>query len=137
MAPESVSVPVPALVRSKPVPATPPLRVRMPAVIVSVRFAPSVAAPESVSALVPANAKSPFSASALATVRAAAEASSVPPVIVNVPVPSAAALPTLSVPAERVSPPVNVLAPESVTAPMLDFVAATPVPPRMAETVPA
>ena len=118
-------------------PATPPLRVRLPAVIVSVRDVPSVAAPESVSALVPANAKSPFSASALATDSPAAEASSVPPVIVNVPVPSAAVLPTLSVPAERVSPPVNVLAPESVTAPMLDFVAATPVPPRMAETVPA
>ena len=137
MAPESVSVPVPALVRSKPVPATPPLRVRMPAVIVSVRFAPSVAAPESVSALVPANAKSPFSASALATVSAAAEASSVPPLIVNVPEPSADAWPTLSVPAERVSPPVKVFAPERVIAPTPDFVAAMPVPPRMALTVPA
>ena len=118
-------------------PATPPLRVRLPAVTVIVRDAPSVAAPESVSALVPAKEKSPFSASVLATVRAAAEASSVPPVIENVPVPSAAALPTLSVPAERVSPPVKVLAPESVTAPTPDFVATTPVPPRMAETVPA
>ena len=136
MAPESVSVPVPALVRSKPVPATPPLRVRLP-VTVTVRDALSVAAPESVSALVPANAKSPFSASALATVSAAAEASSVPPLIVNVPEPSADAWPTLSVPAERVSPPVKVFAPERVIAPTPDFVAAMPVPPRMALTVPA
>ena len=105
MAPESVSVPAPALDRAKLVPVTPPLRVRLPAVTVSVREAPSVAAPESVSALVPTNVKSPFSATALVAVSPPAEASSAPPVIVNVPVPSAAALPRLSVPAERVSPP--------------------------------
>ena len=104
---------------------------------VTVRFAPRVAAPESVSALVPANAKSPSSATALPAVRPPAEASSVPPVMVNVPAPSAAALPTPRVPSERVSPPVKVLAPVSVSTPPPDLVAATPVPPRMAETVPA
>ena len=133
----SVSVPAPALVRSKPVPASPPLSVRLPAVTVIVRLAPSVAAPESVRLLVPAKAKSPLSATVFATVSAAAEASSVPPVTVKLPVPSAPLLPTLSVPAARVSPPEKVLAPESVTAPTPDFVAATPVPPRIAPIVPA
>ena len=104
---------------------------------VIVRLAPSVAAPASVRPFVPANAKSPSSATVLPTDSAAAEASSVPPVMVSPPVPRAEALPMLSVPAARVSPPVKVLAPESVTAPPPDLIAATPVPPRTALIVPA
>ena len=105
-------------------------------VTVTVREAPRVAAPESVRALVPAKVKSPLSASVLPTVRLAADASSVPPVTVKVPEPNAVLWPTLSVPAESVRPPLKVFAPERVTAPTPDLVAATPVPPRMALIVP-
>ena len=61
---------------------------------------------------------------------------SVPVVRVSVPVPRAAALPTWRMPPFRLSPPVNVLAPERRTVPAVVLVAAMPVPPRIAETVP-
>ena len=96
----------------------------------NVRVAPPrSAAPENVS--VPVFVESPIVAlvvklMALARVRAAVESDDrLPPLNVSVPVPRAVLLPTRTVPADRVTPPLKVLAAESVRVPAPVFCSAT------------
>ena len=90
----------------KALPLTTPLSVSVLAAALTARLpAPSEALPESVNAFVPRKFASAESVRALASVRAAADASKEPPAKVNVPVPSAAPLPTVRRPATRVVPP--------------------------------
>ena len=109
LAPESVSVPLPALVRPK-APETVPPTVRLPASTVTCVPAPSATAPvPRFRSFVPAKVKSPFQFCALlpASVRAPPLllSSVVPPEMVSAPVPIAAALPMLSRPTPSVVPP--------------------------------
>ena len=96
------------------------------ALTVTWRLAPSVTVPvPKFNALVPVNVKSPFHAWTLLLLSVMAPAlvlSMVPPAIVKVPVPGAAALLMFSVPAFRVRPLENVLAPEIVNVPAPFFV---------------
>ena len=122
-APESISVPTPALVSvMAPPPITPPT-VRLPLLIVIVRLALGVTAPApKFKSLDPAKVKSPFHDCAYAEVVIAAPEvlSIVPPVIVKVlaaVAPSAAALLMFNVPALSDVPPAYVFTPESVTVP--------------------
>ena len=81
---------------------------------------------------------SPARASALASVYAVVLLlESLPAVRIRVPVPRAELWPTCKTPPLRFSPPEKVLAPDSVTVPAVVLTAAMPVPPRMAEAVPA
>ena len=85
--------------------------------------------PESVTSLAefePPSEKSPATVTALASVRAAESDCRLPPLTVSVPVPSAALLSTKSVPAERLTPVVNVLEAESTKLPEPAFVIAPP-----------
>jgi hypothetical protein len=93
------------------------------AVTVTVRAAVSGAAPVKVSGFEPANVKLPAQLCAFPNVNGA-EASKVPPVIVSVPLPTAAALPKVRVPKASVVPPVKVFAPASVSPPAPCFVRA-------------
>ena len=120
-APESVNAPLPAFV-SEYAPLMTPPSVNVPALTVTVRFAPKVTAPvPKFKELVPLNVKSPLQVCAmlLANVNAAPErlSSTVAPAIVRLPVLNAFELLRFNVPAESVSPPLNVFAPDSVSTP--------------------
>ena len=105
--------------------STVPVKVSAPVFVV---LAPIVRSPERVIAFASVKAEVP-----LATREGAPEAE----VTTTVPVPSASALPATTVPRWRLKLPVNVLAAVSVTVPVVLLVATTPVPPRIAEMVPA
>ena len=99
----------------------------MPALTVTVRLALKVTAPvPKFRSFVPLKVKFPLHTCALLleSVRAPPErlSSTEAPEIVRLPEPTAVALERFNVPAESVNPPLNVFAPESVSAPLPDFV---------------
>ena len=106
MAPESVSVPAPALVSEKPLPPMTPPSASVLADTVIVRFAPSVIAPVvCVRFAVPTKVKSDDSVRTLLMLTALA-ASRLPPLTVSVvPLPKAFVEPAESVPAVTVVAP--------------------------------
>src|SRR6202022_2213806 len=125
LAPDRVRVPVPALVRLKPVPLMTPPTVRLLPLTVTVRLPPRVTAPVPRFRLwVPVKVKLPFQTCALLLESVIAlpvvlsMMALLPPAMVNVPVPSALALLIFSVPALIVVPPLYVLAPAKVRVPV-------------------
>ena len=132
-----MSAPAPVFVRLKLVPEMMPPTVRLPPLTVTVRLAPSATVPVPMfRSLVPVKAKSPFQLCVLLLVRVRLVPlvlSSVPPVMVMLPLPGAVALFRFSVPALSVSPPPKVLAPESVSVPAPDLLKPALEPARFAE----
>src|SRR5271170_2111314 len=122
-APFRINVPAPALVKlnvEAPSVIVPPT-VRLPALTVIMRFAPSVTVPvPRFRSLVPTNVKSPFQLCVLLFERVIAAPlvlSIDPPLIVNVPVPTAVAVLMSSCPADNVIPPSYVPAPFKIKVP--------------------
>ncbi len=120
LAPDKVNVPAPALVRLWATEMTPPT-VSIPASMVTVGFPVSDTAPvPRFRLLLPTKVKLPLQVCALLLLRVMAAPlalSIVPPLMVKVPVPTAAALSMFSWPAESVMPLEKVLAPDKVNVP--------------------
>ena len=143
LAPFRFKLPMPVLVRDKPAPPMAPPTVRLPLLTATERAAPSVTVPEPrFKSLVPVKAKSLFQAWGLlaVSVMAAPEVLSMVLVLVwmvKVPatVPRAVALLMFNVPWVRLTPPVKVPAPPSVTVPAVVLFTATE-PARGALTTP-
>ena len=120
LAPVKAREPDPAFVSPNPAPEITPPTVKVPPLTVICRLAFITTAPvPRFRFWVPVKAKSPFQFCVLLlrVTDPAVVLSRIPPVIVSVPVPAAAALLRLIVPALRVSPPPKVFAPERVSAP--------------------